>query len=463
MQSPRIKQSRRLSRPLLHSIIGIAILLRLASAFYFGNQLRVLPGVADQLSYHNLAIRVMSGHGFTFETGWWPATPAGQPTAHWSYLYVVFVSAIYSLFGPNPLVPRLIQALAVGFLQPWLTWRVGRKLFGTKVGLVSAALASVYAYFVFYAGALMTESFYIVALLWTVDVSLGLTQSRKSATAKSWAQLGLALGIAVLLRQVALLLIPPVFAWIAWRSRGAGGLQLRNLRGGLGRAAIALAVLAACILPWTLRNVRVFGQFVLLNTNAGFAFFWGNHPIHGTEFIPVIPESLLTYGALIPNELRGLNEAAMDRALLSRGVQIVANDPVRYARLCVSRAREYVRFWPSRDSGSISNFARVSSFGLLLPLLLAGTVLAFRRQRPTARRKCGAGFVMLLAAVYSFVHLLTWTLVRYRLPVDAITLPIAALALAQSHAWLRRRFGVAVPRLAPHPVVCAGSLDRSQS
>ena len=44
------------------------------------------------------------------------------------------------------------------------------------------------------------------------------------------------------------------------------------------------------------------------------------------------------------------------------------------------------------------------------------------------------------AAGYTLIHCLTWTLVRYRLPVDALLVPFAALALVRSHraagAWL---------------------------
>jgi hypothetical protein len=37
--------------------------------------------------------------------------------------------------------------------------------------------------------------------------------------------------------------------------------------------------------------------------------------------------------------------------------------------------------------------------------------------------------LILFAVVYSGVHILTWTLIRYRLPVDGVLIPFAALAL----------------------------------
>jgi 4-amino-4-deoxy-L-arabinose transferase-like glycosyltransferase len=142
------------------------------AAFFLGNVVENLPGTADQVSYHTLALRILGGHGFTFGEPWWPATAAGAPTAHWSYLYTLYLCAVYSLFGPNPLVARLIQALLVGLLQPYLAYWIGRHVFGEAVGLISAAITAVYAYFFYYAANLMTEAFYITAILASSAITL---------------------------------------------------------------------------------------------------------------------------------------------------------------------------------------------------------------------------------------------------------------------------------------------------
>jgi hypothetical protein len=76
------------------------------------------------------------------------------------------------------------------------------------------------------------------------------------------------------------------------------------------------------------------------------------------------------------------------------------------------------------------------SFGVCLPFLLAGLFIAARRpaaappaSAPNAARFRGVILVMLLAGLYCLVHLLTWTLIRYRLPVDAMVMPFAAVAI----------------------------------
>jgi hypothetical protein len=434
--------------------IAIAVILRVGSAIYQGNEVETLPGVFDQVSYDALARRVVAGHGFSFAEVHWPITRAGEPTAHWSYLYTLYLSAIYGSVGAYPLVARLLQAVIAGALHCWLAWRIGRRIGCPTVGLGAAILSAVYIYFFYYAGALMTETFYIVGILWTLDCAMRLAESlRKSQLAplsgwarwRLWLELGLAVGITLLLRQVFLLFVPFLFLWLWWdHLRGvrayaadsgdsnvggpvmAGwGPRIRPLFLG---SLLAGLVVGCLIVPWTIRNYRVFHTFVLLNTNSGYAFFWGNHPIYGTHFVGILPAGGPSYQDLIPDELRHLNEAELDRALFQEGVAFIASDPVRYLLLSVSRTREYFKFWPSPDSGLVSNVARVGSFGIFLPFILYG--LVFNMILAWRKRDTGQGaaifLLLLFCVVYTGIHLLTWAMIRYRLPVDAILLIFAA-------------------------------------
>ena len=437
-------------RPLL-AVIAVSVVLRMAAAFYLGNSVAPLPGIFDQVSYHTLAGRVLEGHGFTFGTGWWPATAANEPTAHWSFLYVLWLAGIYGVGGTYPIVARLTQAVAIGVLQPLLIYRVATKVFGARVGLVSASVVACYAYFVYYAAALLTESFYIVAILWSLDRALELASARNAPPHRRrlvWIQLGVALAAAVLLRQVVLAVVPVILLW-AWWNADAGGTSLQaavaGRRQAVAGAVAAALIVAAAILPWTVRNYVAFHRFVLLNTNAGFAFFWGNHPIHGTRFVPILPDG--AYTRLIPEDLMGLDEAAMERALMRRAVAFVADDPARFVVLSASRITEYMKFWPSRDSGRASNYARVLSFGVCLPFMAGGIVLALSRRPDRGshafpEQRAAEWLLLGVAGVYTAVHLLSWTLVRYRLPVDAVLMPFAALAI------LRLRDQVFVPARA---------------
>ncbi len=421
----------------LAAILFVSVLLRIGAAVYLGNEVADLPGIADQLSYQDLAERVVGGYGFTHATLWWPWTRANEPTAHWSYLYTLYLAGVYALVGVRPIVARLLQAIVTGVLHPWLAHRLGRRLFGERVGLVAAGATAVYIYFIYYAGALMTEAFYLTVILWGLEISFSMVsapfgsaqgKSGEPGTRPHWLGralgLGVLLGVTLLLRQVYLLFIPFLFIWIL---TAGGKRQFRSL-------VVAGAVMVCAILPATLFNYRQFDRFVLLNTNAGFAFFWGNHPIYGTHFVPILPGQG-AYQKLIPEEVRVLDEAAMDQELLRRGIGFVTADPWRYVLLSLSRIPAYFQFGYAAKSGLVSNISRIGSFGVFLPFMIWGLIKGW------SRRWDSPGFVLVLfAVVYSGVHLLTWALVRYRLPVDAVLLVFAACALAGLwDAWRNRR------------------------
>src|SRR5512136_2400774 len=157
----------------LVAIIILSVFLRVAVAFYLGDIVDAPPLLTDQRSYHALGARLVSGHGFSFDRGWYPFTEPDTPTAHWSFLYSLFVAAVYGLAGVHPLAVRLVQAVAGGILLPWLTYRLARRVFAPAPNTplawlpsLAAVFVAVYAYFALYAATLMTETFFVAALLW---------------------------------------------------------------------------------------------------------------------------------------------------------------------------------------------------------------------------------------------------------------------------------------------------------
>jgi len=402
-----------------------------------GNDVVDLPGIFDQISYHNLAQRVLNGYGFAFGETWWPATRAGEPTAHWSFLYTLYLTGVYKLFGVHPLVARIVQAIIVGVLHPYIIWRIGEKIFNREIGLIASVITALYAYYIYYEAALMTEPFYITAILFSLYFGLEMAENRNLARdIKLGVAMGICIGITIVLRQVFLLFVPFLFLWI-WISR------LKNTRNlPIVSTIISVALIVLFILPVSVYNQNRFGRFVLLNTNSGYALFWGNHPIHGTKFIPILPSE--TYQRLIPPDIRQLDEAALDQELLSRGIQFVVEDPKRYILLSLSRIPAYFMFWPSADSILISNVSRVASFGLMLPFMIYGILLGIRRflsekgGRVLGLIASPIGLLILFVAVYSAIHIFTWALIRYRLPVDAVLILFAGLALSD----VARRFSI---------------------
>ena len=416
---------------LIPVILLVSVGLRVISAIFLGNEVRELPGTFDQVSYHALALRVLNGFGFSFDKNWWPVTAANAPTAHWSFLYTGYLVLVYSLFH-SPLVARLLQTLVVGILQPYLAYRVGQSAFSSSVGVLAAAITALYSYFIYYAGALMTEPFYITAILGVLYLTLRLAKGEETAKVYGLAAgLGAILGVTLLMRQLFLLFVPFLFLWLWWARRK------QKWSSTIWITSIATGVMVLMIVPITLYNYARFERFVLLNTNAGYAFYLANHPFYGTDFIPA--REMPDYQALIPDDLRSLDEAALDQALLKLGLQFVQDDPWRYLMLSLDRIPEYFRFWPSSDSGLVSNLARVSSFGLMMPWMVAGMWLWLRDQsknKASQILEMPATLLFIFFVVYTGIHIFSWALVRYRLPVDAILILFAGLAVNEFLQWV---------------------------
>jgi hypothetical protein len=434
----------------LVAILTLSVLLRVAFALYLGNVVDAPPLLTDQRSYHALGARLIQGHGFSFGKGWYPFTPANTPTAHWSFLYSLAVAGVYALFGVQPLAMRLTQAVLGGLLLPWTVYRLSKRMFEVSLSslasrraravevetetlsLVAAAISACYGYFVMYAATLMTETFYIVALLWSLEVGLRIAHNLwegKKPSIVMGVQLGISLAIATLFRQSILPWVPVFFTYLMWL-----GWRNKRFASTVGTLALSGLLLVAAIVPWSYRNYRVYKSFLLLNSNTGFAMYSAQHPMHGTHFreFDVAP---------LPENLPSGNEALIDRELLRQGIQFVLDEPGRYLLLSLSRARAYFEFWPTPDTTLLHNLGRTGSFGLLLPFVLYGLFLALRDPLFRVRN----GLLLLFALVYIPLHLLTWAMVRYRLPVDAAMMPLAAWALVDlvARVWVpvSRRVG----------------------
>jgi hypothetical protein len=435
-------------------IILIAIILRLGAAFFLGETMvgEEQKRIQDQVSYNLLAQSLLAGRGYSFERYWYPFTPPNTPTAHWSFLYPLYLAGVYAITGYHPLAARLLQAVICGIVSVLLFYRLGRRLFGEPVGMMAALLGAVYSYFVYHDAALMTEPFYNLGVLASFDLALTLagfthhpspitsrttrnTQHTSRFTPLPWIFFGLTLGLTALLRQTILLWAPFLFAWIIFyrhsslSSNNSGAppsllaplSSCHSLRSTLSGISLTLLVMALLILPWTVRNAIVFHAFLPLNSNAGYALYTANHPYHGTHFDQDHAED-------IPAELAGLNEAQLSIELTRRGLGFILQDPQRYLLLSLSRAPIFFNFWFSSESSLTSNLMRVLSFGLYLPFFLAGLWLS-RRDWPVC------SLFYLFVVVYSAMHILTWASIRYRLPVDAALMPFAALAVV----YLARR------------------------
>lgn len=406
-------------RYVLSLIVILGALLRIAMAFFLGNTVEPTPAAYDQIFFHDVALNLLAGKGFAFTRPPWPFIESLAPTAYTSFLYQIFLAAIYWIFGPHALAARLIQALICSLL-PLQVYGLTRRLLrrplawddrrAATVALVAAAITAGYAYFVYYSATLMTEGLYLVTVVWSLSATLDVAEA---SSARHWALWGLAVSLASLLRQVFMPLAALLFLYAVWQAR-------RRVR--VGHVALAAAVAAALILPWTVRNYLVFDRFLLLNSQAGQVLWNANHPDLGTDW-----EAAAMFP--IPEDLQGANEVDLSNELMGRAVQNITADPGRFLRLSLSRLGTWLIFWPMAESSLYSNIARPLSFGICLPFMLGGLVLSLRQWRRWL-------LLYLFILPYTFLHVISWVQIRYRMPVDVALVPFAALAAVTLVSWV---------------------------
>ncbi len=229
---------------LIITIILVAVLLRLVTSLYLGDTLlgAQQKRIQDQVTYNALAQSLLAGKGYSFTNDWYPGfTQANHPTAHWSFLYPLYLAGVYAIAGYHPIIARILQAVIAGVLSVWLVYLLGKRLFSKTVGLIAAGLTAVYAYFIFYDAALMTEPFFTVTVLAMLELSLAIIDKLKENEQHKrvftpgiywWFGLGIVLGISAILRQTILLWIPFLFLWFrfswTWTNTPLGSYS--NLR-----------------------------------------------------------------------------------------------------------------------------------------------------------------------------------------------------------------------------------------
>lgn len=212
----------------------------------------------DQLYYRSWGLKIAAGDWI------------GREVFEQGPLYAYLLGLFYRLAGPRDTWILILQLLA-GVLTVGLIWDLTRRLFGLRAAAVSGALAALYGPAVFYECALMKTFLEPLFVLAALSAAVRAPASRRPAG--WWVAAGAAVGLASLVREVHLLLLVPLAIaasrpWVAdaeWRPR-------------LQRAFIPVASCILMILPATLRNFAITGEFVAISAAGGENFYLAYGP-----------------------------------------------------------------------------------------------------------------------------------------------------------------------------------------
>jgi len=287
----------------------------------------------------------------------------------------------------------IANALAAALLPQVSTMLLGTPMPGIVAGVLSIAASQFMAGWDANFTQLGLILFFLGAARWV--------QSPGSAPWRG-ALAGAALGILFLMNQVVLLVALPWIAFLLVTRRFSARDMLRFLM------PFALAALLVT-LPWTIRNFRIWGEFVT-RTNLGIALHTSNNDcaepsltqeLHSGCFIAMHPESNPAEAAI----LNSMGEPAYDRRMQAEALNWMRTHPRRLLQLTQVRIAQ---FWfpvpapPRRATYMI---------WLITVLSIPGFLLMLYHRLPTAS-VFGATFLL-----YPLLYYVIVSEERYRLPI----------------------------------------------
>lgn len=215
---------------------------------------------ADESAYVYLAL---SWKRFGFYSGLWGFL--------WPPGYPAFLVFFLDRFGPEGLeAAKPCQVLLSGVIGA-CAMLLARRMFSERAALIAGGLWAVYLPLIGYTHYLWPETLFLsvlMPLVYLVHVQFQEGDGKAGERIRIVA-IGVLLSLALLIKEVVLPLgVLVVLALLLERRQGPPARRL--LRG-----AVIVLTAAAVILPWSMRNYRIYGRPVLSGSTLGINLFWG--------------------------------------------------------------------------------------------------------------------------------------------------------------------------------------------
>ena len=358
----------------------------------------------------------------------------GRTAAFLSPGYVGFLAVVHLLFGASLTAAKITQALA-GAASCGLLVLIGAKTWGLRAGMLAGALFAVYEMHIYYTGLLLPGVW--VTFLNVLVLAVLLPWDGRPSPSRCGAA-GLALGLAVIAKGNALLLVPALIGWLLWDGRS----DLPRAR-ALRVAALVLGATLA-IAPVTVTNYLASDKWVLLNTTGGRNLYKGNGPYaNGSHvYFPETERAVNLCAYLFGGEVDPKRAVAEDARLRVETWKYVRANPGRTLDLLLHKAALLLH--PQELGARNHSFVRERvnvlrapwlETGALLPVALVGVVLCVAQPRAIP--------LLLMLGVQAASFVLIFVLSRYRLVGIALLCPFAAwqllrwVELGRARAWKR--------------------------
>jgi hypothetical protein len=319
---------------------------------------------------------------------------------------------------PTPV--KVAQSI-VGVVAVLLIGLIARRAAGQRAGAIATWIAAVYPPLVWSCAYLLSETLY-TALAFAVVLLLSDAFDEGRSNGWQVCTAGIVAGAALLTREAMLFFLVVGALWLVARRRW-------SLVGAL------LAGVLVIMLPWTVRNARVHGGFVVGSPHGGVTFWTGNNEAARGEGDMAANPVLRRMSREIEAANPGLSAREVDGLYYRKALEFVTGHPLAWLWLETRKVfYTIVPIGPSYRLHSPLYFgASVVSYLGVLPFAVAGLLRLVRRDRPPIA-------LLLMALSSVLLSLALFPQERFRIPVID-----PALIVCAASWWPLRSISPAVP------------------
>ena len=361
------------------------------------------------------------------------------PTAWFTPIFPYLVAGIFKIWGVYSDLSRIIiQTMNSAFTALTIIpiYCIGRKSFGQAVA-VSASW-----FWVFMPTALVFPRIWIwdtaMAGLFFALLFWGTLALAEYQSTWAWAGYGGLWAIGVLVNPSMLSVFPFLLGWVLWETRQDGAPWIKF-------ATATLLVFALGMVPWTVRNYRVFGKVIVLRSNLGLELWLGNNP--------AVPDSWSPWthpndDAEEARKYQRMGEIPYMAEKQRLAIEFMRTHPADTVRFIFHR---FVDNWIAVSDSPLDSWSYSPLYVKLFMVLnislslftLLGALFAYRAKHPNALPYA----IVLL--IFPLIFYLTHASLRYRFPMDPIMMVLSAYGIGQMIAAVSGRLSSPSRAAAP--------------
>lgn len=404
-----------------HSSPGLiaitAFVIRIAILYFDRHEFLGSSQIGEPYGFEagNVARALVLGKGFSSPL---PLVDTG-PTAYLCPVYPFVLAGIFKLWGIFSLKSHVIaQALNCGLsaLTVLPVYAIAKRSFNRGAALLASwlwvILPDAWHIPIAYVWDSTLSAFWFALIFWATLVL------RDRSRIANWAAYGALWAIGGMINATILSVLPFFLGWLVWNARK------ESLR-WLPRLGLTALVFVIGVVPWTVRNYRVFHTFIPMRSNLGLMLWVGNNPVA----VGIDSFALTVFGD--QNEadaFQRMGEIPYMKLKQRQALTYIWSQPAITLR---NIARRIGSFWfevsdrPHNIWSEDPLYVKVLLCwnALFVAFGLLGAVAVWHSRNSTAPPYL---FALL---VYPLTYYVTCTLVRYRFPMEFVVTILAAYGL----------------------------------